>query len=194
MFNPLPWGIPQASTQPSLLDLLQGGGYILYARHAQANVGVDQPNLSYDHCLCQRNLSQYGRNQAVAYGQTIRRLRIPVMYPVMSSPFCRVSETAALAFGADYVQVDPFWVNIYNLSRNVSAAEQANILYNLHSVLETQPAPGSNKVIIAHSFPPWIGLGSIPDMGTVVVRPRGQGNGYEVVAYLSLEDLTRVGV
>lgn len=44
-------------------------------------------------------------------------------------------------------------------------------------------------VIVAHSFPKGIGLSQIPDMGTVIVKPLGQGNGYEVVAKLSLADL-----
>lgn len=193
MMNMTNWGVTQVPAQPSLLDLLQGGGYILYARHAEATVGADQPTLNLQDCSTQRNLSNLGRSQATTYGEMIRRLGIPVMYPVIASPFCRVGETAALAFGENYVQIDPFWVDIYNLSANLTAQQQARILYNLQSVLEVQPPLGSNQVIIAHSFPSYVGLGSIPNMGTVVIRPHGQGNGYEVVAHLTLEDLQRLG-
>ncbi|HYE11014.1 MAG TPA: histidine phosphatase family protein, partial [Patescibacteria group bacterium] len=30
-----------------LLDLLRGGGYILYARHGEATVGEDQPYMNF---------------------------------------------------------------------------------------------------------------------------------------------------
>jgi phosphohistidine phosphatase SixA len=78
----------------ALLDLLGVGGYILYARHGEANVGEDQPNLNFLNCYTQRNLSEMGRWQAVYYGQILRNLQIPVSYPVQSSPFCRAIETA----------------------------------------------------------------------------------------------------
>jgi hypothetical protein len=179
--------------QQSLLELLQGGGYVLYARHAEANVGADQPNLSLQDCTAQRNLSDFGRSQAATYGEVIRRARIPVMYPVVASPFCRTRETADWAFGGDYVQIDPFLIDIYRLNGNLSPTEQRRILNNLQSYLEMEPTPGNNKVVIAHSFPSGVGLNSIPNMGTVVIRPRGQGNGYEVVGHLTLEDMVNLG-
>lgn len=173
----------------SLLDLLRDGGYILYARHGEATVGEDQPYLNFLYCFTQRNLSEMGKRQAIYYGQILRNLRIPISYPVLTSPFCRTIETAQLAFISAGVQVDPFWFDIYRLSGNLSDAEQQRILYTLRSRLEIILPQGSNRVIIAHSFPEGIGLGQIPDMGTVIVRPRGQGNGYEVVAKLSLAGL-----
>ncbi|WP_261178566.1 histidine phosphatase family protein [Anaerobacillus sp. CMMVII] len=182
----------QATSQQnysSLLNSLQGGGYILYARHATANVGRDQPGLSFQDCYTQRNLSDTGRRQSIAYGEALRRLRIPVSYPVGASPFCRTIETTTLAFGEENVQVEPFWIEIYNLSANLPPAEQNRILNYLHAIFEFQPPAGFNQVIIAHSFPPGVGLGQIPDMGTVIVRPRGQGNSYEIVAKLSLDEL-----
>lgn len=130
-----------------------------------------------------------GRRQAIYYGQILRDLRIPISYSVLTSPFCRTIETARLAFGSARVQVDPFWFEIYRLSGNLSGTEQKRILDSLQSRLEIIPPQGSNKVIIAHSFPEGIGLGQVPDMGTVIVRPRGEGKGYEIVSKLSLPDL-----
>ncbi|MGB5947669.1 histidine phosphatase family protein, partial [Paenisporosarcina sp.] len=150
----------------------------------------DQPNLNFQHCSTQRNLSEFGRRQAVTYGELLRSLRIPVGYPVLVSPFCRTRETAELAFGKENVQLDPFWVEIYRLSGDLNPKEQTKILNSFNSVLEIPPPLGSNKVIIAHSFPQGVGFGQIPDMGTVIVKPRGQGNGYEVVGRVSLSELT----
>lgn len=173
----------------SLLGLLRNGGYILYARHGEATVGEDRPDLNFQDCATQRNLSGYGRTQAVYYGELLRSLRIPVNLPVISSPFCRAVETARLAFGWRNVEVDPFWYDVYRLSGNISSLEQNRILSELASELATPPPPGKNTVIIAHSFPAGIGLGQIPDMGTVVVRAYGRENGYTVIGRLSLDAL-----
>ena len=64
---------------------------------------------------------------------------------------------------------------------------------NLQSLLEMKPPPGTNIVIVAHSFPTGIGLGEIENMGTVIIKPRGQGNGYEIVKKLSLAELANLG-
>ncbi|OIJ19021.1 histidine phosphatase family protein [Anaerobacillus alkalidiazotrophicus] len=185
----VPYLRPYSNVNSQLLTSLQEGGYILYARHAEATVGMDDPNLSFENCATQRNLSAVGRRQAETYGRTLRNFEIPTAYPVLASPFCRTIETAELAFGRDNVQVDPFWIEIYKLSGRLSVIEQSWILYDLNTFLEIQPPQGSNKVIIAHSFPSGIGLGQIPNMGTVVIRPHGQGRGYEVVAHLTLSEL-----
>ena len=176
----------------SLTDLLRAGGYILYAKHGEATVGVDQPNLNFMYCFTQRNLSDTGRRQAIYYGQILRYLQIPISYPIQSSPFCRAIETAQLAFGNAGIQIDPFWFEVYKLSGNLSSAEQTRILDALKLKLEIIPPLGGNRVIIDHSFPEGIGLGQISDMGTVIIRPLGQGNGYEIVSKLSLTDLANL--
>lgn len=176
----------------SLLDLLRTGGYILYVRHGESNVGEDLSNLDFHLCYTQRNLSQLGRRQAIYYGSIIRSLQIPIEYPVITSPFCRAIRTAELAFGSMNVQVDPFWYEIYNLNKNITPSEQERILMTLKSKLEIIPDHGTNQVIIAHSFPDRVGLGQIPDMGTVLIKPLGKGNGYEVIDTLTLDDLSAI--
>jgi broad specificity phosphatase PhoE len=91
-----------------LIDLLRGGGFILYAKHGEATLGEDQPNLNFLYCFTQRNLSEMGRRQAVYYGQILRNLQIPICYPIQTSPFCRAIQTAQLAFGNIGIQIDPF--------------------------------------------------------------------------------------
>lgn len=183
--HPRPAG---ASLDPSLLKSLRQGGYILYVRHGEATVGEDLPNFDLGDCSTQKNLSEAGRRQAVTFGEDIRRLRIPVQTPVLASPFCRAKESAAQAFGSDKVQTDPFWLNIYKLSGSLPLAEQQATLKNLTSVLESLPSPGTNKVIVAHGFPQGVGLGEIPYMGTILIKPGGQGNGFQVVGRIALED------
>ncbi|MFC4024225.1 histidine phosphatase family protein [Oceanobacillus longus] len=176
----------------SLFDALRRGGYIFYARHGEATVGRDLPNLNFQNCLTQRNLSEKGRRQATYYGEILRSLQIPIQFPVSASPFCRTIETAQLAFGSGNVQVDPFLVDIYRLSGDLISSERQGILNNLLFMLERIPE-GGNKVIVAHSFPEGVGLGQIPDMGTVIISPKGQGSGFEVVSKLSLSDFSSLG-
>jgi broad specificity phosphatase PhoE len=172
----------------TLLNSLKKGGFIFYARHGEANIGRDLPYLNFQNCLTQRNLSEKGRRQAKYYGEILRYLQIPINYPVSASPFCRTIETAQLAFGSNNVHVDPFWIEVYKLSGNLPSLERQRILSYLNSVLETMPEEGRNTVIVAHSFPNEIGLGHISNMGTVIIKPNGQGNGYIVVTQLSIAD------
>lgn len=165
------------------------GGYILYARHAEATLGEDKPDVDFRFCNTQRNLSELGRTQAVYYGELLYKLLVPLLSPIISSPYCRAIETAQLAFRDAKIQIDPFWIQINNWG-GMTQAEQVRILNVLQTKLDMKPQPGYNQVIIAHGFPSGVGLGQIPYMGTVIVRPMGQGNGYQIVAKLSLDDLT----
>jgi hypothetical protein len=85
--------------------------------------------------------------------------------------------------------VDSFWLEINNLSKNISVSEQERILNALKLELEIKPPQGTNKVIIDHSFPQGIGLGEISNMGTVIVKPLGPGKGYEIIDKIPLENL-----
>lgn len=174
------------------LDLWRKGGFILYARHGEATVGIDQLNLSFQDCMSQRNLSEEGRREAIYFGQLLRHWQIPVAPLIIASPFCRTIETAQLAFPNTCIQIDPFWIDIYSLGGKIPLNEQARILSNLQAVLEKKPPYRKNQVIIAHSFPKGIGLGNISNMGMVVVKPLGAGNGYEIVKKLTLENLARL--
>ncbi|KOS61831.1 histidine phosphatase family protein [Lysinibacillus agricola] len=176
----------------SILNLLKKGGFIIYARHGEATAGIDQPYLNLQDCFTQKNLSEVGRREAIYFGQMLRYFQIPISSPIVASPFCRTIETAQLAFPNTYVQIEPFWYEIYKLGGKISINEQTNILSNLQSVLERKPPQGMNQVIIAHSFPVGIGLGKISNMGMVIVKPKGPGNGYEIVKKLTIEDLSRI--
>ena len=171
-----------------LLNTLRKGGFIFYARHGEATEGEDLPYLNFQDCLTQRNLSEKGRCQASYYGEVLRFLQIPIQSFVSASPFCRTIVTAQLAFGWCNVQINSYWFEIYRLSGNLPSSEIQSIITNFKSALETKPIEGKNKIIVAHSFPKGLGLGEIPYMGTVIIKPKGLGNGFEVVDRLTLED------
>lgn len=175
-----------------LLEDLQKGGHILYVRHGEANVGVDQQNLLWEDCSTQRNLSKKGRKQAIEFGTLLRKWKIPVEIPVRTSPFCRAKDTAALAFGENSILIEPFWYQTYTLNRNLPLSMRISILNRFYAFLEDLPSEGKNRVIVAHSFPSGVGLGAIPDMGTVVVKPAGRGRGFSIIGSFTLEDLVQL--
>lgn len=176
----------------AMIHDIQKGGYILYMRHGEATVGQDRPVVDFDDCSTQRNLSDTGREQAKLLGMSTRKLNIPVQYPVVASPYCRTRETAELAFGSGNVVVDPSLADVTKLSdSSISAAEKQSIVTQVEKMLEVKPSSGTNKVIIGHAFPAGVAVGEIPYMGTVVIKPKGPGNGYEVVQKISLQDFMR---
>ena len=188
---PLPVSQPYEDLSP-LIDDLRKGGFILYVRHGEASVGEDQPGLNLADCSTQRNLSAKGKEQAKKYSEAIRKLNIPVALPVESSPLCRTVQTAEIAFGTPNVTVNPFWLKIYELSENTNTADTQNIVQTFTRQVERLTPNQANKVIVAHSFPPGVGLGEIPSMGTVIVKPLGNDKGYKIIGRLTLEDLLRL--
>lgn len=88
-----------AAREPAGWDLLRQGGLVVLIRHAAAPGFGDPPNFRIGDCTTQRNLSEEGRLQAQALGESFRRRKIPIE-KVYSSQWCRCKDTARLAFGA----------------------------------------------------------------------------------------------
>ncbi|MEK3823642.1 MULTISPECIES: histidine phosphatase family protein [Paenibacillus] len=179
-------------SESSIIHDLQNGGYILYIRHGDATVGEDQHDLSLTDCTTQRNLNALGKEQAKKYGSAIRKLNIPVYMPVESSPLCRTIETAQTAFGIQNVKANDFWLNIYKLSQNPSTETMNSTLQVFNKEVEQTPPSHFNRVIVAHSFPPGLGLGELSSMETVIIQPLGDQRGYKVIGKLKLEDVLRL--
>lgn len=179
---------PRKENVTSFLPTIRNGGYIIYMRHGEATVGQDSPDVNLNDCGTQRNLSEEGKKQAESLGQIFSTLHIPVSYPVLASSFCRTQETAKIAFGSNNVQVYPLLANIEELRKtNVSNERKQSITEDLTKMLETIPPRGANQILVGHMFPAGTLLGEIPNMGTVIIKPRGAGKGYEIVKRISLE-------
>ncbi|MBG9735665.1 histidine phosphatase family protein [Paenibacillus alvei] len=180
--------------EDSLLRKLQEGGYILYIRHGETT-GQDKPNLSFNDCSTQKNLNEIGKKHAKTLGTIFEKQKIPVDYPVLTSPYCRTRETAEIAFEKQNMVVNENLAYIYYLEDGQLDDEQKKIKANIIQMLETQPRHGTNKVIVGHSYPFHESIkGEIPNLGTVVLKPKGQGNGFEFVALIKLEDWIRWSV
>lgn len=176
----------------SIFDELKKGGYIIYLRHGEATVGQDLPELNFNICSTQRNLSDTGREQARTVEGLFPVKQIPIQYPIISSPYCRARETAGIVFGNKNVVVNPVLASIEKLKiEDYPADKKQQILMELTKIFETPPAPGTNSVIVAHTFPPNVALGDIPNLGAVILKPKGMGQGYEITDRFNIEDFKK---
>jgi phosphohistidine phosphatase SixA len=81
----------------ALVKALQKGGYVLVMRHASSPREVpDKQTANIDNRKPERQLDENGRKSAVAMGNALRALRIPIG-DVFSSPTYRALETVRLA-------------------------------------------------------------------------------------------------
>jgi broad specificity phosphatase PhoE len=137
---------PMPPRQLALLDQLRSGGFVIYFRHAATDFSMlDSDLVNLSNCATQRNLSPAGRLQAVAIGEAIQALGIPIG-EVLSSEFCRTQDTAMLAFGR--VQPTSDLSSIVGLT----IAEYDRRLNALRAMLASPPEPGTNTVLVAHQF------------------------------------------
>ncbi|MDO9072085.1 MAG: histidine phosphatase family protein [Rubrivivax sp.] len=80
------------------VNALRTGGVVIAFRHALAPGTFDPPGFTLGQCSTQRNLNDDGRAQARRIGQWFQRQGLTPAR-VLSSPWCRCTETAQLAFG-----------------------------------------------------------------------------------------------
>lgn len=91
--------------------LLREGGHVVLLRHAFAPGSGEPANFDIEKCNTQRNLSDAGRQQARKIGALFAARAAPVER-VLTSRWCRTTETARLAFRFDnlepFAALDPF--------------------------------------------------------------------------------------
>lgn len=180
-FQPVPLPAPVRSALPAtpmsgqqLLSELRKGGYIIYFRHTSTDFSRDDSrSRSDDDCDNQRLLTDKGREEARQIGAAFRELKIPIE-SVLSSPRCRMMETAVLAFGR---------AEKANEARGGPAApDSADRYAGLHRLLSTPVKPGANLVISSHGNPFYAAAGApyLAEGEAAVIRPLGKD--FEIVA------------
>jgi phosphohistidine phosphatase SixA len=131
-----------------LVQALQGGGFVIYFRHADTGTpSAEGSAVDLERCETQRNLNDHGRNEARSIGAEFSRLRIPVG-EILTSEYCRCWQTAELAFGR-YRRLGI----LTGVSRNPEAAvKRSQAAAGLRVLLATRPRAGTNTVLISHGY------------------------------------------
>jgi phosphohistidine phosphatase SixA len=178
----------------ALVQALRKGGYNLYMRHAQANVGSDQDLLKtpmwWENCAIQRNMSDTGREQAKKVGLGIRTLKVPVG-EVKASQFCRVRETATLMDVGAVVATE-------ELNHVIGQRVGTDINATRFKLLATPPAKGKNNVLVSHTHGSSRNeeriMSGIQEGEVVVYQPDGKGNAEPVgrIAVTEWENLVQL--
>ena len=171
-----------AAADDALWTLLKSGGQIVFMRHTTAPGMFDPPGMRFEDCTTQRNLDDYGRDEARRIGAAFRSLEIPVA-KVLSSRWCRCMDTAKLAFGrAEH------WEPIDG-ARPGSELE-ARRTAEVRRFVAT-PFTGGNVVLVSHNFNIRALTGVSTQSGEmVVITPRGNDT-FEIAGRLPPSALPR---
>jgi phosphohistidine phosphatase SixA len=171
----------QLAALPAVLDELRSGGMVIYLRHAATDRSQKDSGVDLARCETQRNLSDAGRDQARNIGAAFAALDIPIG-TILSSPFCRVRDTAQLAFGRHEVSNDLYFA--------VSADKNdvKRMTESLRRMLSTRPTDGTNTIVVSHTANLREAAGIWPDKEGVAIIFRPLGNGrFEPVARVPAE-------
>ena len=171
-----PIALPERSSfQPTLpttehLRLLRQGGLVLYMRHGLSDASKpDQLPVQLNDCSTQRPLTDAGRKQLDQTSHYIARLKLPYQ-GVISSPFCRVEESARRVFG-NPVQVDA----VLRYTAAMPAPEKRPAVDRTRYWLSLPvQEKGLNRVVVAHGPNLAELMNYLPPEGTLVIfRPLG---------------------
>ena len=155
---------------PEHLRLLRQGGLVLYMRHGPSDARrPDQVPIQLNDCSTQRPLTDAGRKYLDQMARDVARLQLPYEGAI-SSPFCRVEESARRVFG-ELVMVDAllrYTAGMPELQKR-PAIERTRHWLSL-PVLEK----GVNRVVVAHGPNLAELMDYLPPEGTLLIfRPLG---------------------
>jgi phosphohistidine phosphatase SixA len=139
---------PASSAGKSLLAQMRAGGYVILMRHASSpRTPPDALQADPDNPQHERQLDAEGRASAQAFGEALRRLRLPIG-EVLSSPTYRALETLRLAKLAPVTTYAQLGDGGQSMQADQSGARAAW----LKERAAQTPRAGTNTLIVTH-FP-----------------------------------------
>jgi len=179
----------QARSAEELIGLIRQGGYVLLMRHASSpREAPTKEQANPDNLKLERQLDEAGRRGAVAMGDALRRLRIPIA-TVLTSPTYRAIETVRLA------RLDgPQTVSeLGDGGQSMQGVSEEQAAWLRGRVTETSRT--GNTLLVTHqpnvsrAFPEW--GASVADGEVVVLRPDGRG-GIAVIGRIPIDEWPRL--
>ena len=183
---------PTSLDGKALVEALRAGGYNIYFRHVATDWSQSDDVRDRDDWLdCDparmRQLSDAGRADAIAIGDALRRLEIPV-FEVLASPYCRTRETARLmAVGPVASSID-----VMNLRAAQYFGGRAAIVASARQLLASTPQPGSNRVIVAHGNVAREATPAYPSEGEGLVFKPGDDGDFTLVGRIETKQWARL--
>lgn len=168
-----------------LVRALQRGGYVIVMRHASSPQSPPtKENADPQNIHLERQLDENGRTAATAFGNSLRRLKIPVGQ-VLSSPTYRALETAR------YAQL-PSPMAVPELGDNGRSMQNTNESQSAWLQKEVTKFPrGYNTILITHqpniaaAFPQW--SANLSDGEALIFGSDGKGRA-KLVAKVKIDE------
>lgn len=160
----------KTNSSGSLLSDLQQGGYVIFFRHASTDHSQKDTDLKDPtNCAAQRHLDEHGREQSRIIGEGFKASQIPVG-DVITSQFCRCSNTAKIAFGKAQTTIDITSI------QGVTPEERQRRIAGIREMLNTPPRPGTNTILVAHKWMFKDASGLLLEEGEAAIfKPQSQG-------------------
>jgi hypothetical protein len=154
---------------------LRTGGYVIVMRHASSPRNPpDASTANADNPTLERQLDEGGRSSAVALGEALRQLRIPIGQ-VLSSPTYRALETVKFAHLGPATTIPQLGDAGQSMMSDKSGVRGAW----LRAKTAEPPAPGKNTFIVTH-FPNILEAypneaAGLADGEALILHPDGRG-------------------
>ncbi len=151
-------------------------GTVVLFRHAEAPGTGDPPDFRLDDCATQRNLDESGRTQARRIGAEFRAHGI-VVASVLSSQWCRVQDSAELAFPGQR-RDEPIFNSYFRDARSRQQQTEA-----ARALIDTWTGPGV-LAVFTHQVNITDLTGVVPASGEGVIVRGAQEGGVQVLGRL----------
>lgn len=171
----------------ALVETLRAGGLNIYFRHVATNWSQSDDLRQWDdwsNCdpARMRQLSDDGHADAVAIGNALRKLEIPIAQ-LLASPYCRTLETARL------MNLGPARpsTEVMNLRAAEYFGGRDAIVASAQRLLSSEPLAGHNRVIVAHGNVAIAATTTYPAEGEALVfEPAGDG-GFNLIGRIEVK-------
>lgn len=180
------WQVAAAQTSDSALAALRAGGCVLVMRHASSpRTPPDPADADPGNVDNERQLDAVGRATAIAMGEALRGLRIPIG-SILSSPTFRATETVRLLDVGEPELV----AELGDGGNSMQADTEGRRSAWLRQRAAELPAAGTNVIIVTHlpnltgAFGPQVA--DMRDGEALIVRP--EPGGMSIIGRIAIDE------